>query len=95
MKNSPTLTKILSASNTKNEYKLRAECLADVQHLMAAIHCSDYKVKGLIVPDVELEFSSALSLDEIKAAMKDIPDSHVMLETVAAAKDYNGERTQE
>ena len=86
--------------SVSKEYKLRAECLADVHKFMEQVHfqgrgafCYGYKVFGLeLAPDVVLEFKSDHSLDEIKDILKSIPDSHVMLETVALKKDYTGER---
>lgn len=80
-------------------YKLRAECLLDVHRLMRTIPFERYEVEsttlpgGVWLPDVTAEITSRLSLDELKAALQGVPDSHVMRETVALKKDYTGERT--
>ena len=91
----PTLAGIVKAASSGTEYKLRAECLADVQALMQKIKFSEYKVINVFPPDVELEFKTDLPLEEIKTVLKSIPDSHVMLETLALKTDYTGERIQE
>lgn len=88
----PIVSHILKASGASQDYKLRAECLADVHKLMDKLSFSDYKVSNQLFPNVELEFKSDESLDQIKDAIKSIPDSHVMLETVAPMKDYTGSR---
>jgi acetone carboxylase gamma subunit len=88
----PTVQKIFAAEESQTEYKLRAEALVDVVRLLEQVPTTQYKIICDFQPDVELEFKSKESLEQIKNAMKDIPDSHVMLETVALAKDYTGER---
>lgn len=79
-------------AGTEMEYKLRAECLPDVHRLLEKLKFSRYHIISVFPPDVELEFKSDHSLDEIKKVLKTIPDSHVMLETVALKKNYTGER---
>ncbi len=43
-------------------------------------------------PDVVLEFECDLNLERLKLLISKIADGHVMLETIAVAKDYTGER---
>lgn len=75
-------------------YKLRAECLHDVLQTM------DFVDRFCITrdngyPDVEFDFDSKLSLNEIKARLRGIEDGHVMLETVQLFEKYTGERIEE
>ena len=88
----PVLSGMIEAAGTKMEFALRAECLPDVLKFMETVNFSEYTIKSKFPPDVELEFKSDRSLDEIKSVLKTIPDSHVMLETVNLKKDYTGKR---
>lgn len=88
----------------KQTYKLRAECLHDVnvfieklgRHSWGAIE--SYRVEflrfddGKRMPDCELEFVSGLTLKTILKLLSKIEDGHVMLETVQTLKKYTGER---
>ena len=86
-----------------NTYKLRAECAHDVNLLIQLIIRKDtrddyaFTIKpmvhmGIPFPDCTLEFSSPLTIRVLVNLMKTIPDSHVMIETIALEKDYTGER---
>lgn len=73
-------------------YKLRAECLNDVLQLIKAMPVNKYTIESELTPDVEFTFRTECTMRDIICAMKTIPDSHVMAETVALEKDYTGER---
>lgn len=76
-------------------YKLRAECKLDVHRLFDAIPVLEYSVRAISpFPDVEAEFKTYFSLAEIREVMEQIPDSHVMSETVSLKKDYTGKRLE-
>ena len=77
------------------EYKCRAECMHDVMRLITigkeSISIIDMEVvRG--VPDVEVIFNSSLNLQEIIELMAEIPDSHVMYQTVKPTEFYTGKR---
>lgn len=72
------------------KYKMRAECLSDVAKFLEKGKCMGWIMENKYIPDVEIEFNSPESLDEIKKILKSIPGGHVMLETVAPVKDYTG-----
>jgi hypothetical protein len=44
------------------------------------------------LPDVEFEFKTTLTLDEILAILSKQVDSHVMMETLRPFDEYTGER---
>jgi DNA replication protein DnaC len=78
-------------------YKLRAECIADLQQAIeklkpllktAKIYFPDSKS----FPDCDFEFETELALDEIQMSLLDILDGHVMAQTVALIEGYTGER---
>lgn len=74
-------------------YKLRAECTVDVSRFVEAVHPDTMTMKKhKLLPDCVVEFTSQLSLSEIINLMSEIPDGHVMIETVATAQFYTGER---
>ena len=81
-------------------YKLRAECSADVEGLRSRLdaNATNWKIIGLAlsngapIPDVEATFKSALPLESLRRHAKGVPDGHVMAETVALAARYTGER---
>lgn len=78
-------------------YKLRAECLHDINALMAIMPFKEFKVigmhaKGAWIPDVELEFTTPIGYRCVREAIASIPDCHVMLETLAPLESYTGER---
>lgn len=89
------------------QYKLRAECMGDVFLLMDIIgrhsHAAlfSFKVETIRldgehrIPDVVLEFTSCLTLSQVRALIKTIDDSHVMAETVQPVSKYTGERVSE
>lgn len=81
-----------------NTYKLRAEGLNDfLAFLQKGMY---FRVKSFTVettsgPDVVVSFKTDASLSEIKSKLDEVPDSHVMLETIKPIKEYTGERNEE
>ncbi|WP_416670468.1 serine/threonine protein kinase [Egbenema bharatensis] len=75
-------------------YKFRAECQHDVDLIESALGedvVSISKSKHRF-PDIEVKLVTVLTLDEIRARMREIEDSHVMLQTIAHHLDYTGNR---
>lgn len=75
-----------------NNFKFRAECLHDVVELLKIMPVQSYKIQTIGIPDVEVEFSCDAFRDEIINYMEQIPDSHVMIQTLRDADDYTGTR---
>lgn len=75
-----------------NNFKFRAECLHDVVELLKIMPCYCYNIRTIGVPDVEMEFSCDAFRDEVVAYMDQIPDSHVMIQTLRDADEYTGKR---
>jgi hypothetical protein len=76
-------------------YRFRAECRLDVDELLCAIWRKVKHITSTVeypFPDVEVEIEVDLSLDELRDAMRAVPDGHVMLESSATSDDYTGER---
>jgi hypothetical protein len=76
-------------------YKLRAECSKDVAVFIEYAHAlfTSFKMQKLDgFPDVEFEFETSLSLDDLILCLKTIVDSHVMYQTVNLLQDYTGKR---
>jgi hypothetical protein len=79
------------------EYKFRAETMADVESLYNILEfrnaVSHMQItKDECFPDVEVTFTSTLSIDEILGMMKNIDDSHVMTGSLDVAEEYTGDR---
>jgi len=81
------------------KYKFRAECSNDALmfrentvSLMDNFNITTQDIDGLAIPDVDVEFESNLTLDEIIDKMKDVIDGHVMFQTVKPIEEYTGER---
>lgn len=77
-----------------NKYKLRAECLADiVKFLASARFLAKYQIKPLKNGiDHELTITTKAPLDKIIMCLRDVRDSHVMLETIKPILEYTGIR---
>lgn len=80
-------------------YKFRAECLQDaISFKDKTIGLTDnfkiinQDVDSISIPDVDVEFESELSLDEIIIKMREVFDSHVMIQTLNLIERYTGER---
>lgn len=77
-------------------YKFKAECKADVNNWILNSSCH-YKNFNIIpdeygFPDVEVEFTSTLTINQIRNTFVNITDSHVMLESLNYKDKYTGER---
>lgn len=76
-----------------SRYKFRAECLHDIIQLMERVPLLNVKiVKPDIIPDCTAEITTDLSIADIKNVMREIEDSHVMIETITPISKYTGER---
>lgn len=79
----------------ERHYKLRAECLNDA---LLLIDKMPNNVWGMRIeqwgpmPDIEFEFKSRLTLDEILAILSTQVDSHVMMDTLRPFEEYTGKR---
>ena len=76
-------------------YKFRAECEYDVNELRMGLvmNCLKMvKTTDYYFPDTVVDLYTTLSLEEIKDEIRKINDGHVMLQTVAFAEVYTGER---
>ena len=79
-------------------YKLRAEGLNDFLAFLQTgmyMKIKSFTVEPIGVPDVVVTFETESSLSEIKSKLREIPDSHVMLQTVMPINEYTGERNEE
>jgi len=79
----------------ENHYKLRAECIDDVVQLINKIQKNVWCIKieqWGTMPDVEFEFKSRLTLDEILAILSNQVDSHIMMLTLRLLEEYTGKR---
>lgn len=81
----------------KQTYKFRAECIHDVLEFMGKAKFQyDIKIeRKSLFPDVVVEISTKESISTIKAIFNDIPDTHVIIETIQLKKLYTGERMRE
>lgn len=78
-----------------NTYKLRAEGLNDFLSFLQTgmyMKMKSFTIEPIGVPDVVVSFVTDASLSEIKSKLKEVPDSHVMLETIKPINEYTGER---
>jgi hypothetical protein len=83
---------------TVKTYKLRAEGLNDFLAFLQTgmyMKIKSFTVEPIGVPDVVVTFETESSLSEIKSKLKEVPDSHVMLQTVMPINEYTGERNEE
>ena len=78
------------------DYQFRAECQNDVDEFKALLSEDDQERLTMfpdpMLPDVDCELSSYLSLDELRKLMGQITDSHVMVESLNLASAYTGDR---
>lgn len=76
-------------------FKLRAECLDDVLQFIHKMPTNVWEMKIVQVgqlPDVEFEFKTTLTLNEVLSILSRQTDSHVMMETLRPFDKYTGER---
>jgi hypothetical protein len=79
-------------------YKLRAESLNDVVEFIQNeySHMKNFNMKrDELLPDVDFEFETDLTLDAIIFKLKNINDSHVMYQTIKPINEYTGARNYE
>lgn len=84
---------VKSGSNTI--YKLRAEGLNDFLAFLQKgmyFRVKSFTIEPMGIPDVVVTFETDASLSEIKSKLREVPDSHVMLETVKPVNAYTGDR---
>ena len=81
------------------EYKFRAESFYDVCRLVnklsdAGIAMWIKHIKGdeIGLPDMEVEMSINAGIERVRIAIRDIEDSHVILQTIQPLALYTGER---
>lgn len=73
-------------------FKLRAECVRDAVKAILNIPMVSIKMEQVRFPDVELEFTSNLSFEDIKDRLDKIIDGHVMAESLDYIDKYTGKR---
>jgi hypothetical protein len=84
-----------SITSGNNRFHFRAECQADVNKLRQLLGEKVEKIATTFAtayPDVEVEIDTSLSLNDLKATMRQIVDGHAMVETVTQGDEYTGER---
>ena len=80
----------------ENTYKLRAETYTDIDGFITYMEeCRLVPMEDIVINkrELELTFTTNVSIDEIKRILKCFPDTHVMRETVALIDEYTGDRT--
>ena len=79
-----------------NNYKCRAESYCELETFIRLILPTISKFKVVRInenmPDLEFTFKSNLPIESIKKIMFEIPDSHVMVETLNYKHLYTGLR---
>lgn len=80
------------------EYRFRAECIVDVESLQQVLAAEkvSFKMKierDSVFPDAEVWIKApTASIDSLRGYMRRVVDGHVMVQTLALADDYTGER---
>lgn len=77
-----------------SHFKLRAECFQDMLILIDKLSKSLYgfRIDRDFLPDVEFEFITNLTSDEILTILSKQVDSHVMMDTLKLIEEYTGKR---
>jgi len=86
---------MMAKGGSLNTYKLRAEGLNDFLSFLQTgmyMRMKSFTIEPIGVPDVVVSFVTDASLSEIKSKLKEVTDSHVMLETIKPINEYTGER---
>ena len=75
-------------------FKLRAECFHDVLILIDKLNKNLYgfRIERDFLPDVEFEFITNLTSEQILEILSKQVDSHVMMDTLKPIEEYTGER---
>lgn len=76
---------------------MRSECMADYSNFRAKLLkadpiCAEIRLEQDRYGEIEAVFSANISFVEIRDILRQIPDGHVMLQTVNRADRYTGER---
>ncbi len=82
------------------KYKFRAECFHDVQEFIPLVFAQGkpfaFKIyPDTLFPDAEVEIEADISLEDMRSLMRQVFDSHVMVQTVMPIDQYTGERNYE
>ena len=78
-------------------YRFRAECMQDfIEFLKGSSKIIGFK-KYLVTqdghyPDIEVELDADMPLEGLRDELRKVIDGHVMVQTIARADDYTGER---
>jgi hypothetical protein len=88
---------------TNDVFKFRAECMRDVGEVLLRVHASEVRIEAIAhdLPDVVATLTAPritgkpLDLASFKAVLAEIADGRFMVETVALAEEYTGERVDE
>lgn len=75
-----------------NNFKFRAEALRDVQEFLEVFTPHKATIVFGMEIDVECTIETVAERDEVIQYMEQIPDSHVMIETLRDANEYTGKR---
>ena len=76
-------------------FKLRAEFLSDIIEFLHEFPGKKWNVKieqTDNLPDTYFEFSTYSTLKELLLCLYEIPDSHVMMDTISPINKYTGDR---
>ncbi len=90
-----------SLGRTTTQYKLRAEAPVDILNFVKSLKDAGHlvqnvRMKNLPLGEQEATFESDANIATIKDILwKQVPDSQVMLDTIAPLSEYTGERTWE
>jgi hypothetical protein len=84
-------------------FKFRAECVRDVGNVLLRVNARKIEIEstehaGDVVTTITgatIGAGKALDVASFKAVLAEIADGHVMVETLALADEYTGERTCE
>lgn len=79
------------------EYKFRAECITDIFRVLPQFKEWQFKEWQFVDFDPDpcnpvFTFESILNRNEIIDRMREIEDSHVMMQTIQPTEEYTGER---
>ena len=84
-------------------FKFRAECMRDVGKVLLRVHARKIEIDSndhaaevvTTITGATIGAGEPLDLASFKAVLAEIADGHVMVETLALADEYTGERTCE
>jgi hypothetical protein len=94
----PTEVPEASEGAMRTTYRFRAECQADVDRFEAKLathgcHVEGWTLVSLPHGETAVDFSTDAPLEALRTILATVVDGHVMLETIAPADAYTGERT--